>query len=268
VHGDTHGAERAVVTQAGRRVWLPERRSAIRSICSSSRPWVPGAGGDRRRGRAPLAATSCPLSGADPAALRASVSHRRRIRTTSTACCRPRTLPNPCGSPARPSFSITTDSRASCPCDRRGVVAERLVSSYRLDNGVCTTPSTIAADPGRVHVAEGGLPIPATRRACRSGTYLASFQEALRPPAQLTRLPFTANWPAPVETMVSLLLRPRVSRRSQGGAEKRWKCASSLPAGWWRTGLRESIFGNAGDPYHAGNDPRSTSTAGPATAAA
>src|SRR5205814_6904675 len=82
------------------------------------------------------------------------------------------------------------------------------------------------------------------------------LQEALRPPAQLTRLPFTANWPAPVETMVSLLLRPLVCPAVPKFApEKRMEVRFFAPGGLVSNlDFVESIFGNAGDPYLPGND--------------
>src|SRR5206468_2289531 len=86
-----------------------------------------------------------------------------------------------------------------------------LVSSYRLDNGVLHNPvNDRRTTQGVFHVAEGGLPIPADKLRVPLATYLRLLQEALHPPAALMRLPFTANWPEPVATMVSLLLRPLV----------------------------------------------------------
>src|SRR6476469_2769862 len=83
-----------------------------------------------------------------------------------------------------------------------------LVSSYRLDNGVLHNPvNDRRTTQGVFHVAEGGLPIPADKLPVPLSADLRLLEEALRPPADLLRLPFTANWPEPVETMVSLLLR-------------------------------------------------------------
>ena len=86
-----------------------------------------------------------------------------------------------------------------------------LVSSYRLDNGVLHNPvNDRRTTQGVFHVAEGGLPIPADKTRVPLRTFLRLLEEALRPPAELRRLPFTAGWPRPVETLVSLLLRPLV----------------------------------------------------------
>ena len=73
-----------------------------------------------------------------------------------------------------------------------------LVSSYRLDNGVLHNPiNDRRTTQGVFHVAEGGLPIPADKLRVPLVTYLRLLQEALRPPAHLMRLPFSANWPEP-----------------------------------------------------------------------
>ncbi|MEZ0334030.1 MAG: hypothetical protein ACAI18_08480, partial [Gemmatimonadales bacterium] len=86
-----------------------------------------------------------------------------------------------------------------------------LVSSYRLDNGVLHNPvNDRRTTQGVFHVAEGGLPIPADKTRVPLAVYLRLLEEALRPPAELLRLPFTSGWKRPVETMVSLLLRPLV----------------------------------------------------------
>ena len=107
---------------------------------------------------------------------------------------------------------------------------------------------------GVFHVAEGGLPIPADKLRVPLVAYLRLLQEALRPPPALLRLPFTANWPEPVETMVSLLLRPLVCPAvPKVSAEKRTEIRFFVPGGLISNlDFVESIFGNAGDPVPAG----------------
>jgi hypothetical protein len=132
-----------------------------------------------------------------------------------------------------------------------------LVSSYRLDNGVLHNPvKDRRTTQGVFHVAEGGLPIPADKLRVPLVAYLRLLQEALRPPAELMRLPFTANWPEPVETMVSLLLRPLVCPSvPKVLPEKRMEVRFFVPGGLVSNlDFLESIFGNAGDPYLPGND--------------
>ena len=132
-----------------------------------------------------------------------------------------------------------------------------LVSSYRLDNGVLHNPvNDRRTTQGVFHVAEGGLPIPADKLRVPLATYLRLLEEALRPPAELLRLPFTANWPEPVETMVSLLLRPLVCPAvPKVSPEKRMEVRFFVPGGLISNlDFVESIFGNAGDPYLPGHD--------------
>jgi hypothetical protein len=132
-----------------------------------------------------------------------------------------------------------------------------LVSSYRLDNGVLHNPvNDRRTTQGVFHVAEGGLPIPADKTRVPVATYVRLLEEALRPPAELMRLPFTANWPEPVETMVSLLLRPLVCPAVPGlSPEKRLEIRYFVPGGLISNlDFVESIFGNAGDPYLPAND--------------
>ena len=132
-----------------------------------------------------------------------------------------------------------------------------LVSSYRLDNGVLHNPvNDRRTTQGVFHVAEGGLPIPADKTRVPLATYVRLLEEALRPPPELLRLPFTANWPEPVETMVSLLLRPLVCPAVPAiSPEKRLEIRYFVPGGLVSNlDFVESIFGNAGDPYLPAND--------------
>ncbi|MEO6056849.1 MAG: hypothetical protein ABIQ49_08415, partial [Gemmatimonadales bacterium] len=144
----------------------------------------------------------------------------------------------------------------SLPIDE-GVWHNELVSSYRLDNGVLHNPANDRrTTKGVFHVAEGGLPIPADKMRVPLATYLRLLEAALRPPPELLRLPFTANWPEPVETMVSLLLRPLVCPAvPKVSPEKRLEVRFFVPGGLVSNlDFVESIFGNAGDPYLPGND--------------
>ncbi len=135
--------------------------------------------------------------------------------------------------------------------------SNELVSSYRLDNGVLHNPvNDRRTTQGVFHVAEGGLPIPADKIRVPLLTYLRLLEEALRPPGSLLRLPFTAGWPEPVETMVSLLLRPLVCPAvPKVSEEKRMEVRFFVPGGLVSNlDFVESIFGNAGDPYLPAND--------------
>ena len=107
---------------------------------------------------------------------------------------------------------------------------------------------------GVFHVAEGGLPIPSDKIPV---PLIAYAQHAARGAAaaaeSLSLLPFTANWAEPVETMVSLLLRPLVCPAVPGvSPEKRIEVRFFAPGGLVSNlDFVESIFGNAGDPVLA-----------------
>ena len=132
-----------------------------------------------------------------------------------------------------------------------------LVSSYRVDNGVLHNPvNDRRTTQGVFHVAEGGLPIPGDKISVPLAVFLRLLEEALRPPAELLRLPFTAAWKRPVETMVSLLLRPLVCPAvPKVTPEKRLEVRFFAPGGLVSNlDFVESIFGNAGDPHLPAND--------------
>ena len=131
------------------------------------------------------------------------------------------------------------------------------VSSYRLDNGVLHNPiNDRRTTQGVFHVAEVGLPVPGDKLGVPLLAYARMLREALRPPRDLLRLPYTANWDAPVETMVSLLLRPLVCPEVPGhSSEKRLEIRFFAPGGLVSNlDFVESIFGNWGDPYLPEND--------------
>src|SRR5690606_29880024 len=85
------------------------------------------------------------------------------------------------------------------------------ISSYRLENGVLHNPiNDRRTTQGVFHVADFGLPVPADKVAVPLQTYARLLRAALCPPSEINTLPYTAGWEEPVETMVSLLLRPLV----------------------------------------------------------
>jgi len=144
-----------------------------------------------------------------------------------------------------------------------------LLSSYRLANGVLHNPaSDRRTTQGSFHVSEGGLPIAPDKYAVPAATFARMMAAALKPSHDLQRLPWTANWPKPVEFFVSLLLRPLVVPAIPGQfaaqrMEIRFLVPGSLVA---NLDFVESIFGNAGDPFlpdhDAGLDENWTGTTG------
>jgi phosphoenolpyruvate carboxykinase (diphosphate) len=252
--------ERSVGLRSDGSVWLPERRIAVRSILLK------------------LAAmgVQVPLESGDQDALHLAgdlfARYREQTRLLSEHLCpADRRIQNYID---RLLLATGLDESVRLPAetlilDHYGLARElslphdgdtwrnELVSSYRLDNGVLHNPvNDRRTTQGVFHVAEGGLPIPADKIRVPLATYVRLLREALRPPTTLTRLPFTANWTEPVETMVSLLLRPLVCPAvPKVSHEKRMEVRFFVPGGLVSNlDFLESIFGNAGDPYLPAND--------------
>lgn len=145
----------------------------------------------------------------------------------------------------------------SLPPDK-DVFESPLLKSYRVAQGVLHNPaSDKRTTKGTFHVAEGGLPIAADKKAVPRETFARLFWHAVRPPEELQLLPFTSTQKSPVKTFTSLFLRPRVSPEVPGlspylDMEIRFFAPASLVS---NLDFVESIFGNAGDPYLAENDP-------------
>lgn len=132
-----------------------------------------------------------------------------------------------------------------------------LVESYRLIQGVLHNPkSDRRTTSGVFHVVEGGLPIPADKKAVPVDVYANLLQVALDPPTELMSLPIASKNDKPVDMWVSLLLRPIV-RPEVGGVlpqkslETRFFAPGTLVS---NLDFVESIFGNGGDPFLAEND--------------
>jgi phosphoenolpyruvate carboxykinase (diphosphate) len=252
--------ERAVGLRPDGSVWLPERRAAIRSILlklAAMGVHIPAETADEdvlqlagdlfARYREQTRLLSEHLCPAD-----------RRIQDYLDGLLAAVGFPEPVRLPSE-TFILDHYGLArelSLPVDADAWHNE-LVTSHRLDNGVLHNPvNDRRTTQGVFHVAEGGLPIPADKIRVPLATFLRLLQEALRPPANLMRLPFTANWPEPVETMVSLLLRPLVCPAApRVTPEKRMEIRFFAPGGLVSNlDFVESIFGNAGDPYLPGHD--------------
>ncbi|MGH7630103.1 MAG: hypothetical protein ACREOF_12130 [Gemmatimonadales bacterium] len=252
--------ERSVGLKADGSVWLPERRTAIRSILLKLAAMgvpIPVDTGDQdvlhlagdlfARYREQTRLLSEHLCPAD-----------QRVQDYLNGLLSPAAFPDPVRLPGETlildHYGLARE--LSLPVDA-DVWRNELVSSYRLDNGVLHNPiNDRRTTRGVFHVAEGALPIPSDKLRVPLFAYLRLLQEALRPPAHLLRLPFTANWAEPVETMVSLLLRPLVCPAVPGvSPEKRMEVRFFAPGGLVSNlDFVESIFGNAGDPYLPAND--------------
>ena len=82
------------------------------------------------------------------------------------------------------------------------------------------------------------------------------LKEALNPPKELMRLPFTSSQEQYAELFVSIMLRPVVCPHVDGAtAEKSMETRFFAPGNLVSNlDFVESIFGNAGDPYLPDND--------------
>jgi hypothetical protein len=131
------------------------------------------------------------------------------------------------------------------------------VHSYRVRNGVLHNPrSDRRTTVGTFHVCEGGLAIPGDKRAVPKPVYVELFRHAMNPPADLQRLPFTANQEEQARYWVTILLRPIVCPEVAGyclqkSMEVRFFAPGALVS---NLDFVESIFGNAGDPFVPIND--------------
>ncbi|MDG2124299.1 MAG: hypothetical protein P8J87_11400 [Verrucomicrobiales bacterium] len=134
-----------------------------------------------------------------------------------------------------------------------------ILSSYRVHQGVCHNPkSDRRTTAGVFHVTEGGLPVPADKKAVPKQTFAHLLKAALSPPDDLMVLPFTGTSENPARVFVSLLLRPVISPEVPGvSSEKSMEVRFFAPGNLVSNlDFVESIFGNAGDPFLPENDAR------------
>jgi len=144
----------------------------------------------------------------------------------------------------------------SLPPDRDEFSSD-IINSYRVCQGVLHNPkSDRRTTEGIFHVTEGGLPVPADKKAVPKAVFGRLLRAALNPPPELLRLPFTSTQAQPAECFVTLLLRPVVCPEVPGVTpEKSMEVRFFVPGGLvCNLDFVESIFGNAGDPNLPGND--------------
>ncbi|MEM6472323.1 MAG: hypothetical protein AAF802_22365, partial [Planctomycetota bacterium] len=103
---------------------------------------------------------------------------------------------------------------------------------------------------------EGGLPIPADKKAVPKETFIQLFRHAMLPPDDAMVLPYTANQEEPTHAWVSLMLRPLVLPAVPGFSNAKSMEVRFFVPGTLVSNLDfvESIFGNAGDPLLPEND--------------
>lgn len=131
------------------------------------------------------------------------------------------------------------------------------VDSYRVLQGVLHNPQNDRrTTKGVFHIVAGGLPVPGDKSEVPVNAYAALLQQALIPPSDLLRLPFTSMQNKPATLWVSLLMRPIVRPAIVPISpiktmETRFFAPGGLVA---NLDFVESIFGNAGDPFLPEND--------------
>ena len=169
------------------------------------------------------------------------------------------------GQPLVPSGALILERHGlarelSLPPDSDSFVSP-ILSSFRVFQGVCHNPAKDRrTTEGVFHVVEGGLPIPADKKAVPVATFARLLKSALHPPDEYLRLPYTANLPEAdqARTFVSLLIRPLVCPEVRGIVSKKSMEIRFFAPGVLVSNLDfvESIFGNAGDPFLPENDAR------------
>jgi hypothetical protein len=128
--------------------------------------------------------------------------------------------------------------------------------SYRIRQGVLHNPaSDRRTTQGVFHIVEGGLGIPADKQAVPAQAFAALLAAALKPPAEVLALPFTAGQAEQARLFVSLLLRPLVCPATGTDREKSMEIRFFAPGSLVSNlDFVESIFGSAGDPHLPEND--------------
>ena len=137
--------------------------------------------------------------------------------------------------------------------------SSKILKSYRVHQGVCHNPTKDRrTTKGVFHIVEGGYAVTADKKEVPKQTFALLLQNALTPPEELLRLPFTSTQQEEAAVFASILLRPVVCPEIPGVSEEksievRFFAPGSLVA---NLDFVESIFGNAGDPFLPENDAR------------
>jgi len=163
--------------------------------------------------------------------------------------------------PRIPSKTLVLDRygmarELSLPPDGHKHVSPTL-TSYRIRNGVLHNPTNDKrTTEGVFHIAEGGLPVPADKKAVPKLVFARLFEAAFNPPAEMLDIPFTAGEGEKARAFLSVLLRPIVRPEVQGYCEERSMEVRFFVPGSLAASLDfvESIFGNSGDPFIPEND--------------
>ncbi len=166
----------------------------------------------------------------------------------------------PAGAPQLPAQAFVLDRlgmarEMSLPPGADSFVSD-YVHSYRTAQGVLHNPrSDRRTTEGIFHIVEGGLSVPADKLAAPKQAMARFLAAALQPPAEMMRLPFTADQPEQAHLFMSLLLRPLVCPATATDPARTMEIRFFAPASLVSNlDFVETIFGNGGDPYLPEND--------------
>ena len=139
------------------------------------------------------------------------------------------------------------------------IFESEIVCSYRIKQGVLHNPvNDRRTTQGSFHIAMGGLPIPADKKAIPKLVWANLLKEALNPPDSLKILPYTSHQQEEqrAKCWTSLLLRPMISPAVPGFSEEQtFECRFFAPASLVSNlDFVEAIFGNAGHAFFTEND--------------
>jgi hypothetical protein len=166
----------------------------------------------------------------------------------------------PRGAARLPSNAFVLDRPGLARTMSLPVGADSFVSSYlksyRIPQGVLHNPkSDRRTTKGLFHIVDGGFPAPDDKAVVPKQTFALLLAEAMRPPADLLTLPFTADQEENAQIFVSLLMRPLVCPATDKDPAKTMEVRFFAPGSLVSNlDFVESIFGNAGDPYLPEND--------------
>lgn len=144
----------------------------------------------------------------------------------------------------------------SLPPDKDVFVSE-IISSYRVKQGVLHNPQKDRrTTQGVFHIADGGLPVPDDKIEVPRAVFKKLLEAALKPPADLSEIPYTSTRANKTGGFISLLMRPMVCPEVPGALKARTMEVRFFAPGNLVSNLDfvESIFGNAGDPSLPEND--------------
>ncbi len=131
------------------------------------------------------------------------------------------------------------------------------ISSYRIKQGILNNPSKDRrTTKGVFHIAEGGLPIPADKKAVPIAVAKYILSKGFAEQGEIMELPYLANHQEQARTFVSLLIRPTICPEVKNITERKSMEVRFFAPGGLVSNLDfvESIFGNGGSPYHVMND--------------